>query len=88
MRIKSLVTGMTQGNEVFDVGMATFPPGPNMMNMQFNIDMIIWASTANSAPILIAFQNLHAKLRSRGTLTERRGKQAERHERQVVSNLY
>ena len=64
MGINAIVTRMAKGYQIPDISQSADPPRSNMMNVQFNVDMIVWPSTANSASTMITVEDLHPKLGS------------------------
>lgn len=59
MGIQALVAGAAQCEEIGEFGQAALPCGSYVMDMKLDVDIIIRAAITNSAPEVVAPENIH-----------------------------
>jgi hypothetical protein len=68
VRIKTVVASVAKRNQVSLFGDATSCPGPDVMYMKLNVNVVLWAAAADSATVFVAFNDAHPQFWRRGSL--------------------
>ena len=63
MRIKPSMAGVAECEEVRHLSRAPLGPGPDMVDIEYDIDVIIWPAPTDPTPPIVTVENSHPELR-------------------------